>query len=123
MPATTWSPGSFGTGRDSPVIIDSSTSAAPSTTSPSAGTRRARADEHDVADRKRRRAATVSMPLVRDPLGAVRQQLGEGGERAARLGDRAHLEPVAEQHDRDQRRELPPDLDLEQAQRACPARR
>jgi hypothetical protein len=39
VPATTRSPGSLATDRDSPVIIDSSTSAAPSTTDPSAGTR------------------------------------------------------------------------------------
>ena len=39
VPATTVSPTSFETGRDSPLIIDSSTSAAPSTTVPSAGTR------------------------------------------------------------------------------------
>ena len=37
-----------------------------------------------------------------------------------RLGDGAHLQPVAEEHDRDQRRELPPDLDVEQAERARP---
>jgi len=39
VPATTWSPAPRRTGTDSPVIIDSSTSAAPATTSPSAGTR------------------------------------------------------------------------------------
>jgi hypothetical protein len=35
--------------------------------------------------------------------------------KAARLGYRAHLEPMTQEHDRDQGRELPPDLDLEQA--------
>ena len=49
VPATTRSPAAFGTGRDSPVIIDSSTSAAPSTTTPSAGTRAAGPHQHDVA--------------------------------------------------------------------------
>nr|KEP24375.1 hypothetical protein DA06_16070 [Georgenia sp. SUBG003] len=39
VPATTWSPTSRRTGLDSPVIIDSSTSAPPSTISPSAGMR------------------------------------------------------------------------------------
>jgi hypothetical protein len=39
VPATTFSPAPFGTGFDSPVIIDSSSSASPSTISPSAGTR------------------------------------------------------------------------------------
>ncbi len=39
VPATTRSPVVRATGRDSPVIIDSSSSAAPSTIRPSAGTR------------------------------------------------------------------------------------
>ena len=39
VPATTGSPGSLATVVDSPVIIDSSTSALPSATTPSAGTR------------------------------------------------------------------------------------
>ena len=39
VPATTRSPGPRLTATDSPVIIDSSTAAVPSTTSPSAGTR------------------------------------------------------------------------------------
>ena len=39
VPAMTFAPTAFSTGRDSPVIIDSLTAVAPSTTSPSAGTR------------------------------------------------------------------------------------
>jgi hypothetical protein len=39
VPATTRSPTALATGRDSPVIIDSSSSASPSTIAPSAGTR------------------------------------------------------------------------------------
>ncbi len=39
VPATTVSPTDRATGRDSPVIIDSSSSAVPSTISPSTGTR------------------------------------------------------------------------------------
>ena len=39
VPATTLSPAALATGTDSPVIIDSSTSAVPSTMTPSAGTR------------------------------------------------------------------------------------
>ena len=39
VPATTFAPGSLATACDSPVIIDSSTSAEPSATTPSAGTR------------------------------------------------------------------------------------
>ena len=54
-------------------------------------------------------------------LGGIGQQLGEGRKGAAGLGNRAHLEPVAQQHDGDQRGQLPPDLDLEQAERPGPA--
>src|SRR5262249_25160586 len=45
----------------------------------------------------------------------VRQQRGERIERATRLGNRSHFQPVAEDHDGNQRREFPPDLDLEKA--------
>ena len=61
-------------------------------------------------------------PLLRHALGSIREQLGESREGTARLVDRAHLEPMAEEHDRDQRRQLPPDLDLEQPQGPGPAR-
>ena len=50
VPATTVSPGSLATALDSPVIIDSSTSALPSVTAPSTGTRAPGTDEDDVAD-------------------------------------------------------------------------
>ena len=59
---------------------------------------------------------------VRHALGGIRQQVRERCERAACLGDRAHLEPVAEEHDRDQRRELPPHFDLEPTERRGPRR-
>src|SRR5262249_9893698 len=45
-----------------------------------------------------------------DPYGGVRQQLRELFERTLRLGDRAHLDPVAEDHDRDERGQLPPEV-------------
>ena len=73
VPATTGSPGPRRTGRDSPVIIDSSTSAVPSTTWPSAGTRPpgrttttsptpqvGRATGHDVRRRPTRSASSGS---------------------------------------------------------------
>ena len=109
----------LGDGRDSPVIIDSSTSAAPSTTVAVGRDAAAGPHEHEVARRARSASGDRLGRRRRYPLGGVGQQLGERGQRAARLGDRAHLEPVAEQHDRDERRELPPDLDLEDS-RACP---
>ncbi len=48
-----------------------------------------------------------------DALGVVGEQLGECGQRALSLADGPHLHPVAQQHDRDQQRQLPPDLDVE----------
>ena len=93
----------------------------PSTTMPSAGTR-APGRTRTTSPTARAASGTVSVPSPVDPLGGVRQELGEGRQGAARLGDRAHLEPVAEEHDRDEGRELPPDLDLEQAERAGPGR-
>ena len=48
-----------------------------------------------------------------DDLGVVGQQLGQRGQGAAGLADRLHLLPVAEQHDRHQRGELPPELEVE----------
>ena len=50
-----------------------------------------------------------------DPFGFVGQQRGERGERALGLADRLHLEPVAEQHDVDEQRELPPEVEIEAA--------
>ena len=75
------------------------------------------------------RATSIRGSRLRDRLGAstgdllgrVGQQFGQRGKRPAILSDRAHLEPVSEEHDRDQGRELPPDLDLEDAERAGPA--
>ena len=53
VPATTRSPGSLATGRDSPVIIDSSTSAAPVDDDAVGRDAGAGPDEDDVADRER----------------------------------------------------------------------
>ena len=50
-----------------------------------------------------------------DPLGLVGQQRGQRVERARRLAERAHLQPVAEQHDHDQERQLPPEVQVEPA--------
>ncbi len=46
----------------------------------------------------------------------VRQQIGERSEGAAGLADGAHLHPVAEQHDGDEGRELPPELEVKPAE-------
>ena len=45
-----------------------------------------------------------------EDLGVVGQQFGQRGEGATGLADRFHLLPVTEQHDRHQRRQLPPEL-------------
>ena len=90
-------------------------SAAPSTISPSAGTRAARPDQDDIARRQLRDRHRLDRPVPK-ALGLIGKQLGERLQRAARLADRAHLQPVAEQHDHDQRGQLPPELELEQPQ-------
>jgi hypothetical protein len=52
-------------------------------------------------------------PVFAEPFGFVGQEGGERLERAARLADRLHLLPVAEQHDRHEQGELPPELEVE----------
>src|SRR6266851_10468391 len=47
-------------------------------------------------------------------LGSVWEQSGECIERATSLRNGSHFEPVAENHNRNQRCELPPNVDLEQ---------
>lgn len=51
-----------------------------------------------------------------DSLGLVGQQLGQGGQRPLGLADGPHLQPVTEQHHRDQRRKLEPKVDVDQPQ-------
>jgi hypothetical protein len=87
------------TARDSPVIIDSSTSAVQL------------GSLHGLGG-----------AIGSNALGGVRQQIGQRRKRPLGLHDRAHLDPVTQAHDRDQCRELPPDVDLEQAQRGRPGR-
>ena len=47
-----------------------------------------------------------------DPLGLVGQQRGQRVQRGGGLGQGPHLDPVAEQHDHDQQRQLPPEVEL-----------
>ena len=98
------------TGRDSPVTIDSSIS--PSRrrcVRPRAPA--ARPDDDDVAD-SQLRGATVDVLAVLDALRLVGQQGGKRVQGRSGLGERAHLEPVPEQHDHDQQRQLPPEVEL-----------
>ena len=70
--------------------------------------------------RRRRGAASASGTVSTPSVGARARptsgkQLGERGERALGLADGLHLEPVAEQHDDDEERELPPEVEIEVA--------
>src|SRR6266568_3032879 len=115
VPAMTAPPGPFETVRDSPVIIDSSTSADPSTTGPSTGTRVPGRGKDNVVHFQLRDWNGLSLGSAYT-FGSVWEQRGECIERAARLGNGSHLQPMAEDHDRDQRRQFPPNLDLEEAE-------
>src|SRR3954470_9629765 len=89
VPATTRSPTVRGTGRDSPVIIDSSSSARPSATGPPAGLRPpgparpvgghppAGCYEHAVSGLERGIRHHLERAGGPDPLGVVGQELGE----------------------------------------------
>ena len=112
VPATTRSSGPLATGWDSPVIIDSSSSASPSTIVPSAGTRPP-GRTSTTSPTRRSPTGTRAHVVAVDELGLVGQQLGQRRQRAAGLADGLHLLPVPEQHDRDQGGELPPELQLE----------
>jgi hypothetical protein len=106
VPAITVSPGALSTGFDSPVTIASLTSDSPSTTSPSAGTL-APGRTSSRSPLAQRLTGTVSVPPSGDALGRVGHQFGQLVQRPRRLAHAAHLQPVAEQHDVDQRHQLP----------------
>ena len=111
----TLSPVPFGTVLDSPVIMDSSTSAAPSTTVPSAGTR-APGRTRTTSPTRNSESETdwVSAPAY--AFSGVREQGGKCIERTASLGNCPHFQPVAEDHDRDQRRKFPPNVNFKEAE-------
>lgn len=67
----------------------------------------------DVADRHGARLIAV------DQFGLVRDPHDQCGKRASRLADRFHLLPVPEQHDRHQRGEPPPELEVEPSEARC----
>ena len=123
VPAVTRSPAVRGTVRDSPVTIDSSISARPSTMTPSAGT--LPPGRTTTTSPSRRAVGRHGDDLAAlDALGLVGQQCRERVERRGRLGQRAHLEPVPEQHDDDEQGELPPEVELvvEHAEGGAPRR-
>ena len=99
-------------GRDSPVTIDSSTSAAPSTIRPSAGTLPPGRTSTTSSTRSSAGATVTARAIAVDALGLVGQQCRERVQRRRRLRQRPHLDPVAEQHDHDEQREFPPEVEL-----------
>ena len=119
MPAITRSPWVFFTGRDSPVIIDSLTSLAPSCTDAIGRDARAGTDQHQVAllERADRAPPRLSPPVATTRVRCSGSSFASSRERALRLGDGAHLDPVAQEHDRDQRRQLLPQRHARVAQR------
>ena len=78
-------------------------------------------DDDQVADASSA-GATEDDPVAVDPLGLVGQQRGQRVQRGGGLGQRAHLDPVAEQHDDDQQRQLPPEVEvvIEQSEAGAP---
>ena len=102
------------TGRDSPVIIDSSKSACRprSCHLPERARRAERARYRPLTARRRARVPW------RRPSHVRRHPAGARRARRARPGaDGRHLLPVPEEHDRDQRRKLPPEFEVEQSGR------
>ena len=69
--------------------------------------------EDDVAGAELGDGDPARLPVL-DALGFVGEERREGGERASGEAEGAHLLPVAEQHDGDQRRELPPELEVDE---------
>ena len=70
---------------------------------------RAGPNEHDVSISELRHGYVCRF-LAINARCHVRNELGQLVERALRLHDRPHLDPVAEEHDGDERRELPPEI-------------
>jgi len=89
------------------VIIDSFTWLEPSRTIPSAESSR-RAQQDDVAVGSwSTGTSSVRSPTTR--IAVSGKKLGQRRERALSLRDRAHLDPVPEEHDRHERGELLPE--------------
>jgi hypothetical protein len=82
---------------------------------PVGGDPSARADQDHVAGPEAVQGHDLDA-VAFHPLGLIGEQLGQRRQSALGLADGPHLQPVAEQHDRDQGGELPPELQVEQAQ-------
>ena len=75
-----------------------------------------RPDQNEVTDGERGDRDGFGH-IVDYPLRLVGEELGQGGEGTTGLTDRSHLHPVAEEHDRDQGSQLPPEVEIEPAER------
>ena len=82
------------------------------------GDRAAGAHQHEVADLEVGDGMGHDMVAVHH-LGLVGDELGQLAERVLRAHDRGHLDPVAEQHDRDEGGELPPEVHAGEAEKDC----
>jgi hypothetical protein len=72
-------------------------------------------DKNDVANAQLREWNSLGV-RARYAFSGVREQRGECIERTASLGNGPHFQPVAEDHDRNQRRGFPPNVDFEKAE-------
>ena len=121
VPATTRSPTAVATGFDSPVIIDSSSSARAVDDRAVRRHAAARPDEHQIADPQVAERHDVNAVAV-DDLRFVREQLGERGEHGRRAWPIAFIScQWPSSMTVDERRQLPPELELEQVEAASPA--
>ena len=73
--------------------------------------------QHGVAHAQVGHRHPLGPTVVGEPFRVVGQQCGKRRQGTLRLADRLHLLPVAEQHDGDQRRQLPPEVQVERAER------
>ncbi len=84
-------------------------------TVPSAGTRPPRTNKENITGLQLGKRNDFDF----DPshtFGSIREQRRKRIERAASLRNGPHLQPVSQDHDRDERNKFPPDLDLKQAE-------
>jgi hypothetical protein len=91
-------PAIFSAGIGSPVIIDSSTELAPSSTTPSTGTRSPGRTRRQSPARTSRAARRARSPRV-DQARALRVQPEEPADRARGRRARAQLEHLADEHE------------------------
>ena len=110
VPAETVAPTRFCTGRLSPLSIDSSTEEAPSTTTPSAGTR-----PPGFTTRTSPIATSSSGFAAAGQLDGLRQEAAERARLCDRVVDAPLLQPLAQREEEDDRRRLPEVADRHRA--------